>query len=57
MDQPVDNGFTDHRVFKQLKPALGLDLGSDDERGFRGLLDSRLRLLDIADKSVVIGKP
>ena len=40
-----------------LSQPLGLDLGSDDERGFRGLLDSRLRLLDIADKSVVIGKP
>ena len=57
MDQPVHDGFADDRVFKQLKPALGLDLGSDDERGFRGLLDSRLRLFDIADKSVVIGKP
>ena len=34
MNEPVDNGFTDDRVFKQFKPALGFDLGSDDERGF-----------------------
>jgi hypothetical protein len=33
MDQPVDNGFPDHRIFKQFEPTLGLDLRGDDERG------------------------
>jgi hypothetical protein len=33
MDEPIDNGFADHRIFKQFKPSLGFDLRSDDERG------------------------
>ena len=32
VDQPIDNGFADHRVFKQFEPTLGLDLRGDDER-------------------------
>jgi hypothetical protein len=37
MDEPVDNGFTDHRIFKQLKPTLGLDLDRViDEKSFKG---------------------
>ena len=33
MDEPIDNGFSDHWIFKQFEPSLGLDLRSDDERG------------------------
>jgi hypothetical protein len=33
MDQPVDDGFADDRVFKQFEPALQFDLGSDDISG------------------------
>ena len=33
MDEPIDNGFADHRIFKEFKPSLGFDLRSDDERG------------------------
>jgi hypothetical protein len=32
VDQAIDNGFADDRIFKQLEPALGLDLRGDDER-------------------------
>ena len=33
MDQSIDDGFAEHRVFEQFEPTLGLDLGSDDEPG------------------------
>ena len=32
MDEPIDNGFADHRIFKQFEPTLGFDLRGDDER-------------------------
>ena len=32
MDESIDDGLANDRIFKQLKPTLWLDLRSDDER-------------------------
>jgi hypothetical protein len=29
MNEAIDDGFADDRIFKKLKPSLGLNLGSD----------------------------
>jgi hypothetical protein len=42
MDEPIDDGFTDDRIFKQLKPTLGLDLRSDNGVGIGLELNSEL---------------
>ena len=34
MDQPIDYGFADRRIFEQFEPALGFDLRGDDDRSF-----------------------
>ncbi len=31
MDQPIDGGFGNHRIFEHFEPSPGIDLGSDDE--------------------------
>jgi hypothetical protein len=32
VDEPILDGFGDHRTFEQFYPSLGFDLGSDDQR-------------------------
>jgi hypothetical protein len=48
LNQPIHDGFGDHRIFKQFEPSLGFDLGSDD----LGSDDDMRRVADLAVKKI-----
>ena len=59
MDEPIHDGFGDHRIFKQFDPSLGLDLGSDDEGSlvvtlFEDVHQGSGLLMGVVSKSQVI---